>query len=412
MRIAIVHWSNRQVGGTGSYLRTVLPCLKDEGHDLRLFHEVDGPDDSAPLRVGSTSPAWNVAMLGVDAALAGLRAWAPDLIYAHGLVDPAIEARVLDVAPAVFFAHGYYGTCIDGGKTVSRPVIQPCDRTFGWPCLLHYFPRACGGRSPITMLREFRRQSSRLDVLRRYRAIVTHSSRMRDEYIKHGMPPSQVLKVPYGSRADAVAPSAVSAPDGPQEPWRLLFLGRMFRTKGGRELIQALPEVVTRLGRGVRLTLAGDGDQRDEWQRLAAEITARHPLVHVEFSGWVGREVVDRLLAETHLLVVPSLWPEPYGLVGVEAGRHGVPAAAYAVGGIPDWLNDGVNGVLAPGKPPTVHGLARAVTACLEDPARYQQLRIGAARLASDNLFERHIEALLRVFDDAVQADSPASQAP
>ena len=50
--------------------------------------------------------------------------WHPDVIYAHGLTDPAIEARTLEVAPAVFFAHNYYGTCISGAKTFKYPVCQ------------------------------------------------------------------------------------------------------------------------------------------------------------------------------------------------------------------------------------------------------------------------------------------------
>ena len=50
----------------------------------------------------------------------------------------------------------------------------------------------------------------------------------------------------------------------------------------------------------------------------------------------------------SRLLVVPSVWPEPFGSVGMAAARCGVPAAAFAVGGIPQWLHDGVNGHLAP----------------------------------------------------------------
>src|SRR2546423_8225430 len=40
-----------------------------------------------------------------------------------------------DVAPAVFFAHAYYGTCISGAKTFKRPTVTPCDRRFGPKCL-------------------------------------------------------------------------------------------------------------------------------------------------------------------------------------------------------------------------------------------------------------------------------------
>ena len=71
-------------------------------------------------------------------------------------------------------------------------------------------------------------------------------------------------------------------------------------------------------------------------------------------------------MRESRLLVVPSVWPEPFGSVGMAAARYGVPAAAFAVGGIPQWLHDGVNGHLASATPPTSASLADAVIRCLE----------------------------------------------
>ena len=73
----------------------------------------------------------------------------------------------------------------------------------------------------------------------------------------------------------------------------------------------------------------------------------------IEFVGWVNAQQADVLLTDCDVLVLPSLWPEPFGLVGSEAARHGVPVVAFAVGGITEWLTDGVNGYLAPGDPPS-----------------------------------------------------------
>ena len=95
--------------------------------------------------------------------------------------------------------------------------------------------------------------------------------------------------------------------------------------------------------------------------------------------------------AHSDLLVVPSLWPEPFGLVGPEAGHSGLPAAAFDVGGIADWLKDGVNGYLAPGDPPSSEGLAKAITRCLSDPANYQCLRQGAIESARHFSMRTHV---------------------
>ena len=81
---------------------------------------------------------------------------------------------------------------------------------------------------------------------------------------------------------------------------------------------------------------------------------------------------------------MPSVWPEPFGLVGPEAGAAGLPAVAFSVGGIPEWLKDGVNGILAKGNPPRATGLATAIVQVFADPTRYLELRRGAFSVARE----------------------------
>jgi glycosyltransferase involved in cell wall biosynthesis len=405
MRIAILNWSNRRIGGTGTYLSAVMPHLQRAGHEVALWHEVNTPADYDLIPLPPASPAWSVADLGLDAAVSSLASWRPHLLYSHGMLDPEVERRTLDIAPAVFFAHNYYGTCISGAKTFKNPVVTPCDRRFGWQCLAQYYPRRCGGWNPVTMVRLYRQQRDRLQLLSRYRAIVTHSEHMQNEYINHGLAASRVFNVRYGSdfeRAGEPCPSPMT-PSAPDTPWRLLFVGRMDRVKGGRELLESLPGVIERLGRPLHLTFAGDGPERAAWTALASE-TCRDPRLHVEFTGWVGRSQIDALFAGSDLMVLPSLWPEPLALVGLEAARHRLPVAAFAVGGIGEWLTPGRNGYLAPGNPPTVEGLTAAIVACLKDPQTHARLREGAGRLSADFSFDTHVELLLRAFNDVAKA--------
>ncbi len=132
MRIAILNWSNRRIGGTGTYLSAVMPYLQSAGHQVGLWHEVNTPLDYDLIPLPSGAPVWSVADLGLDQALADLSSWRPHLLYSHGMLDPNVERRTLDIAPAVFFAHNYYGTCISGAKTFRNPVVTPCDRRFGF----------------------------------------------------------------------------------------------------------------------------------------------------------------------------------------------------------------------------------------------------------------------------------------
>jgi glycosyltransferase involved in cell wall biosynthesis len=115
----------------------------------------------------------------------------------------------------------------------------------------------------------------------------------------------------------------------------------------------------------------------------------------IEFTGWISQDAVGDLLSDVDLLVVPSVWPEPFGMVGVSAAAHGVPAAAFGVGGIAQWLEDGVTGHLAPANPPTAAGLARAILRCLGDTAHLTALREGARQMAARFTMERHVAALM-----------------
>jgi glycosyltransferase involved in cell wall biosynthesis len=429
MRIAIVNWSRRRVGGVETYLNTIIPELSRAGHEIGFWHEVDEPVDRGQIGLPDETSAWCVAAVGVERALAALRDWQPSVIYTHKLSDPELERQVLNLAPSVFFAHDYNGTCISGDKTFKYPTVRPCSRRFGWQCLMHYFPHRCGGLSPITMFKLYDVQTRRLENLHRYDAIVTHSDHMLSELIKHGLSPQHAYNFPYYvqpaharevlsgqlARPDAAASLIAEASEGeivlPKKRgnanWHLLFSGRMEYLKGGHVFIDALPEVAAALDNPLHVTFAGDGRERQAWERRAARQQNRK--LNFDFIGWVDRSRIEELLETCDLLVVPSLWPEPFGLVGPEAGLFSVPVAAFDVGGIPDWLVDGVNGYLASGGPPTSAGLAQAIIKCLRDPATHARLSRGAFEVAQQFNMKNHLTALLEVFQRVTLQKKPSS---
>jgi glycosyltransferase involved in cell wall biosynthesis len=99
------------------------------------------------------------------------------------------------------------------------------------------------------------------------------------------------------------------------------------------------------------------------------------------------------LLADAAILAVPSVWPEPFGLVGLEAAAFGTPAVAFAAGGISEWLTDGVNGrLVAPAH--GCDGLGRTIAALLKDADAWRQLSTGARRAAERFTIGTHVGAL------------------
>ncbi|SRR6266481_1767135 len=399
MRILVLTQFRRKVGGAESYLETLLPALQQRGHEVAICYQVEGPEDRPRLTLPREIREFP---RGSDATsvLAQIGQWSPAIVFCQGISDLEFEEQILKLAPGIFYAHNYQCTCISGAKTRTFPTPAPCQRTFGAGCLLEYFPRRCGGLNPATMLKRYRDQFSRLASLQNYAAVATNSEYLAQEYRRHGLN-AQCLYLFAQSQKDVSSSNSSEC-----RTQRLLFAGRMDRLKGGDVLLEALPNVMRAGGAELQLTFAGDGPERSAWQQKAARIEAAHSGIHVQFKGWLDKPALEEEFLCADVLVVPSLWPEPFGLVGLEAGLYGVPAAAFAVGGIPEWLDHGENGYLAPGDPPQAAALAEAITRTL-DPADHGRLRAGARNIAQRWTVERHCRELESLFETALKHSLP-----
>jgi glycosyltransferase involved in cell wall biosynthesis len=396
MRVAIAARNSSVVGGIESYLRRVVAMLSAAGVELALLSENDSVAGREP--VAPSIPLWCIRVLGMQRVLAALEAWRPDLIFVHGLEDTSLESQLTELAPAILFAHDYYGACISGEKTFRNRAVRPCARRFGWQCLLHFYPHRCGGLDPRTMWRDYSRQMARARVLEKYSGIVTASEHMRREYLKLGIAPQRVHRIGLPVERCIGAGDLPSVERSVRNAWRLLFAARMTPLKGGDVLLRSLPRVADALAMPLKVTMAGDGPARAGWERHAAALAASNRQIAINFCGWLDNTALARAIRESDLLVMPSLWPEPFGVTGVEAAAAGVPSAAFETGGISEWLLDGTSGALAPADPPTADGLADAIVRCLRDPDTHAQLCRGAREAARRFAPELHLEALLGLF--------------
>lgn len=408
VRIAIGHASDRWIGGIETYIGLLLPALLGRGHEVLFLHERNDGTDRPAIPALDRVPCVSIARVGIDAAVREARAWKPDVLFAQGFEDPAVEMQALTIAPAVAFAHAYAGTCISGSKAHRLPDTRPCGRRFGPMCLALYYPRRCGGLHPGTALAQYRQQRQRLALLRSYRAVVTFSEHMRGEYLRHGFDTAHVTRLP------AVYPSLLADPSGPDAhvatELRLCFVGRVERLKGLAVLIEALPQVVQQVDRPVRLVVAGDGPDADRCRAAADAVTRQHARLSVEFLGWCPQARCIEVATSSDVLVMPSLWPEPFGFTGAEAVRRGIPVAAFRSGAAPEWLTDGVNGSLAPADPPTADGLAQAIrrAAALGPQARTSvDIHADAAQALA-----RHCDELLDVLARCADTDGMARFGP
>jgi glycosyltransferase involved in cell wall biosynthesis len=250
------------------------------------------------------------------------------------------------------------------------------------------------------MLRSYYWALENLRTLKRYAVVLVASPHMSHECRKNGLSAARLRVVPYfppNAHERSAQPTARGVLGT-----NVLLVGRLVPLKGGIELVDAIALAGQALERRLHLDVAGDGPERDA---LVSRAKARGIDIHLH--GWLDATRLARLMKSVDILAVPSLWPEPFGVVGIEAGYCGLPSVAFATGGIPSWLRPGLSGELAP-TPPSVGGLADAIVRALRDPAHLDALRLGAWQVGGEFSCERHITGVEEALVDATRPSKMA----
>ncbi len=168
-----------------------------------------------------------------------------------------------------------------------------------------------------------------------------------------------------------------------------LYAGRLAPEKGVDVLVQA----VGLAGSPVRLKVAGAGPEEAELRRLAEYYAPGS----VEFLGHLDARKLTAQMASARAVVVPSRWPENTPAVILEAFAAGAPVVAARIGGIPEMLADGVEGVLF--EPGDVRGLADVLARLAGDARAARKLgAAGQERLRRDFSFKDHMGRLLEIY--------------
>lgn len=388
MRILVSNEARSGGGGVETYLASVVPALRRAGHDVALLY-ANTAAERGPTTI-ETAAAWSVKDLGIPVAIEQARAWRPDVCFAHNMRYLDVEDAIVGAWPTVKMMHAYAGACLSGHKAFSFPSLQTCARPCDAGCLAHFLPRRCGRLRPDVMMTQYawaRRQQS---LFPRYKAMVVASDYMRAEFGRYDGLAGRVTTIPLFT----AGPAAVTSP----RTLDVVFLGRLTPLKGADLLLDALSETGAALGRPVRALIAGEGPVRASLQSKAAALR-RDGRVTADVPGWIDAVRRDAALARASILALPSRWPEPFGLVGLEAARFGVPTVAFDVGGIGTWLSSGVNGLLVPpsaGAP----GFGAALASLLRDPVRLASVSAGATAAAAHFSTAAHVDSLTRVLNE------------
>lgn len=186
--------------------------------------------------------------------------------------------------------------------------------------------------------------------------------------------------------------------DDAPRPYDLVFLGRLVSDKGLDVLIRALA-VLREGGHRPRLLVIGGGPEETA---LRAQCAALQVSEQVEFAGRLPNEDVVQRLNRCQIMVVPSVWEEPFPVVPLEGIACGCVVVASHAGGLPEGV--GPCGVTFPKG--DAAALAARITELLQDDEKIRAFRDQAARHLARHQPEAVAEAYLGVIERAFRARS------
>ncbi len=338
MRVLFVHQYSGPFGGAETNIHLTAAELTRRGHICGLLYS---------RSTGQTGDCWADLFsphvcLGTNSPAKTLREvseqFEPDVIYLHTMPHlEVIECLLRLGTPVVRMVHDHEMYCMRGYKY--HPVTRKiCTRPASMACVFPCLAPLTRNRSGLLPLKwsSYLRKRREISLNRRCARFIVYSDYSRQELIRNGFPPEKIhIHVPIRCWGTTGRLSSFADRN------LVLFVGQIIRGKGVDVLLRALARVNVQF----ECVILGDGNHRAHCERLRNNLGLGSK---VKFEGYVPRESLEEYYLGASVFVVSSVWPEPFGMVGPEAMRYGLPVVAFDAGGIREWLSDGQNGFLVP----------------------------------------------------------------
>jgi glycosyltransferase involved in cell wall biosynthesis len=360
------------VGGPATHAPEFAEFLLGRGHEVEVVTTADAPPvgERYQVRWVSRTLPRGVRHARVITVIRD-RAADSDVVYATSMLGRASLGAALARRPIVV-------------KLVADEAYERARRLGLFDGDLDEFQHFKGG-ARVKVLRQARDRA-----LRRVDALVCPSAYLASRAVAWGLDEERVTVVPNAAPPLPALPEREAARarfqvEGPT----LAFAGRITRQK-------ALGVALDALGRvdGVSLLVAGDGPDLDDVRRQATE---RGLNGRVRFVGPLGRDDVLALFRAADASLLSSSW-ENFPHTVVEALAVGTPVVATAVGGVPELVRNGENGLLVPAG--DADALADAIRRLVSEPGLRERLAERASgsveHLQTDRLYSRLEEILQR----------------
>lgn len=324
-------------GGQERYILRVANGLLQRGHKVALvFGKTDGEDTDVSLAQFETVL---IKDLDVDGTLKYANQFGADVVNLQNVYDSKLIKALRAQYPVTRFVHDHATYCPGNSKYFFNSK-KICPIATSGLCLLYAYREKCMTRRLPLAISRVRQRQNWLAALKTLPLVFCNSRFVKERLVQNGLGGSKiVVNNLFPGHGGAGGTHNEVSPANAEKV--ILFVGRLFKEKGVDLLIKAVSKIKV----PVRLKIVGEGWEKNRLECLARDLSIGDRVNFLGFKG--GRELVE-LYASCDIFAMPSVWPEPFGMVGLEAAQFGKPVIAFNVGGISDWLIDGVNGILLP----------------------------------------------------------------
>lgn len=385
LRVLTLHANYRVLGGEDVSHRTEAAFLEASGYTVKNYtvDNADFADKNAIRGLFDMTFNWQI-FYKVRRIIDAFR---PDVVYVNNtfpaLSPSAIVAAKSKKIPVIQVLRNYRRGCIAG--TTFRQG-QDCRLCVGKRLPINGVVHSCYRDSRMastaaTLSKMFQESTGILNAADLYIAVSEHVKAIATA---SGLDSRRIVVRPNLVWPDPAASVDINLEN--RSPF--IFVGRDSQDKGLHVLLEAVSQIPSK---NLRLKVYG-------CSRPDAFDDSR-----VQFYGAVPPSAIAPAMARALCVVVPSVWPEPFGRVVIEALASGAPVIASRVGGMADFNGPGVTLV----RPDDPQELARAISSTLGNPADERRNQSRAARKYYERQFapERWLESTAAIFDRALAPD-------
>lgn len=307
----------------------------------------------------------------------------PHIIHLNNTHYPKEYNFLSRHVPIMHTVHDFFHCCPTLLKMFPDKTI--CQKPFGIQC----FKGGCISAKSINNLQKFKTSCLNRNAMKSFKKLLVTTEFMRETLINEGFNENSVQEIPLfvkDWKCNTEYPS----------DHIIVYAGRLAEEKGVLHFIHMLKA----LSVNYKAFIIGDGPQSEECKNLVKTMGLAD---RVQFTGFLSRNSIKDYFNRSSIIVIPSLWPEPFCLVGIEAMECARPVVAYGVGGIFSWLKDSYNGFIVPRG--DIQGLAKRVESLLKDKTLAHDMGKNGRRFFKEEFTkDRHVSSLLSAYESVISS--------